>query len=57
MTRNEAFTFAIETLREAGAVLERREDRFGDTKGGWWLDGVYLAKDPRDAVRVMQGGL
>ena len=44
-------------LREMGAVLEKREDRFGETKSGWWMDGVYLGpkSDPRHALRVLEG--
>lgn len=48
-------TAAIE-LNNAGASLEKREDRFGDTRTGWWLDGVYLGKKATDALRIMRGG-
>ncbi len=51
MTTNEA----IAILVEAGAVNAKQEDRHGDTKTGWWLDGVYLGKDPRQAVSAMRG--
>jgi hypothetical protein len=30
---------AIEKLRGTGAELLKREDRFGETRTGWWLDG------------------
>ena len=30
-------------LLERGATLEKREDAHGDTKTGWWMDGVWLA--------------
>lgn len=46
---------AIAILKDAGAFREKREDRFGDTKTGWWVDGVFLAKDAVDAVRQMRG--
>jgi hypothetical protein len=44
---------AVVLLIDAGAVLEKREDRHGDTKTGWWLDGAWLSNDPREAVRLM----
>jgi hypothetical protein len=40
----------INKLLESGAVKEKREDRHGDTKSGWWLDGVYLGNDTRTAL-------
>jgi hypothetical protein len=46
---------AVGLLIEAGAVLEKLQDGHGDTNSGWWLDGVWLSKDPRDAARVMAG--
>lgn len=46
---------AIATLEAAGATNERREDRHGETRSGWWLDDVFLARDPREAVRLMRG--
>lgn len=44
-------------LREIGAELLKAEDRHGDTKTGWWLDGVWLAptKDPVAALRAIKG--
>ncbi len=51
MTTNEA----ISILNEAGAVNERKEDREGVTRRGWWLDAVWLAVEPREAVRLMRG--
>ena len=49
---------AVAELIAAGAVKERREDRHGDTKAGWWLDGVWLAPatQPQAAVAAMKGG-
>lgn len=43
----------IGKLAEAGAVKEKREDRHGDTKSGWWLDGVYLGSDTRSAIEAI----
>jgi len=45
----------IKELKAAGAVLERREDRHGDTRKGWWLDGVYLGENSRYALEAMRG--
>lgn len=41
---------------ELGARLEKREDRFGDTYSGWWLDEVYLGKDCRSALEAVGCG-
>ena len=46
---------AIQKLLAAGAENLKKEDRFGDTKTGWWIDDVCLGKDPVEAVRVMEG--
>lgn len=45
-------------LREIGAELLKTEDQFGDTKTGWWLDGVFLGpkNDPEYCLRVVNGG-
>ena len=47
----------VRELKEAGAEIAKREDRNGDTKSGWWLDGVYLAQvsRPQDALRAIKG--
>jgi hypothetical protein len=44
-------------LRDRGAVLEKREDRHGETRSGWWLDGVWLApgSDPVHALALARG--
>jgi isocitrate lyase len=49
---------AIEELREMGAECLKREDRFGETKSGWWLDGVWLAptNDPVSALNSAKYG-
>ena len=42
-------------LIEAGATRERRKDRHGETKSGWWLDGVYLGSSDAAAVEALRG--
>jgi hypothetical protein len=48
---------AIAELATIGAVCERNEDHHGDTRTGWWLDGVWLAptNDPRAALAAIRG--
>lgn len=36
-----------------GAELAKMEDQHGDTKSGWWIDGVYLGKTTRDAIEAL----
>jgi hypothetical protein len=42
---------AISKLEAAGAIRAKMEDRHGDTRSGWWMDGVFLGpvSDPRGA--------
>lgn len=47
---------ALALLRDSGATLAKQEDRSGDTKSGWWLDGVYLGKDAKTAATSITGG-
>lgn len=47
---------AIDLLLEAGAQNAKKEDRFGDTRSGWWLDDVFLGKDPQHALQILKGG-
>lgn len=49
---------AAKELRERGCELLKGEDRFGETKTGWWQDGVWLApaNKPQDALRILLGG-
>ena len=42
-------------LLEIGAEKLKAEDRWGDTRTGWWLDGVYLGKDPVVALNAVEG--
>jgi len=42
-------------IEEAGAEYSKQEDQFGDTKSGWWMDGVYLGKTVKDAIESIQG--
>jgi hypothetical protein len=37
-------------LINRGAELLKTEDRFGETKTGWWIDGVFLGENERDAI-------
>ena len=46
MTRND--------LEEYGATYEKAEDRSGDTKTGWWLDGVYLGETVLGATEAIE---
>ena len=52
MTKHEQ---RVEYLIERGAKHERREDEWGDTKTGWWMDGVWLGVTERDAVERLRG--
>lgn len=51
MTTNETKS----ELLAAGATLERKETTAGETKTGWWMDGVYLGKDPHTALESLRG--
>ena len=42
-------------LIQAGAVNKTKEDGFGDTKSGWWMDTVFLGDDARVAWSALQG--
>jgi hypothetical protein len=44
---------AINKLIEAGAENLKTEDRHGETKAGWWMDGVYLDKKATDALKAL----
>lgn len=46
---------AIEMLVSAGAASETKEDHFGDIKSGWWMDTVFLSKNPVDAWEFLNG--
>lgn len=48
---------AIKELELSGAVREKKEDRQGVTRSGWWLDDVFLAplSDPVSALGVIRG--
>ena len=57
-TQKDRKAAAERELREMGAELLKQEDRFGDTKSGWWLDTVFLGpkNDPEYCLRVVRGG-
>lgn len=42
-------------LEKLGATYEKREDRQGDTKTGWWLDGTFLGESITDATEAIEG--
>jgi hypothetical protein len=42
-------------LISRGAENVKKENCFGDTKSGWWIDDVYLGKSTADALRVIHG--
>jgi hypothetical protein len=46
---------AIKELKAVGAEFARRENAHGETKSGWWLDGVYLGKDAASAIEALRG--
>lgn len=48
---------ATEELLIRGAELLKAEDRWGETKTGWWMDGVWLApkNDAAAALRILNG--
>ena len=42
-------------LLAAGCVFEKKEDRQGVTKAGWWQDDVFLASTPVYALEAIRG--
>jgi len=54
-TSNPTEVARLTDLRDRGAEFSRRENRHGETRSGWWLDGVYLGKTTRDAVERLNG--
>ena len=42
-------------LLERGAELIVREDRYGDTFRGWWIDEIYLGKTTKLALEKLKG--
>jgi hypothetical protein len=42
-------------LIDAGCVKEKKEDRFGETKSGWWQDTVFLGVNPVEALQALRG--
>ncbi len=52
MTRQDA----ERELIEIGAKVEKKEDRHGQTKSGWWLDDVWLApvNQPKLAIEAIK---
>ena len=54
-TTNPAEVARLTDLRDRGAEFSKRENRHGETRGGWWLDGAYLGQTTRDAMEVING--
>ena len=54
-TTNPAEVARLTDLRDRGAEFSKRQARGGETRGGWWLDGVFLGKTTRDAVQAING--
>lgn len=46
---------AVSILIEKGCENVIKEDRFGDTKAGWFQDDVFLGKDPVFALAILEG--
>ncbi len=42
-------------LLERGAEFIVREDRYGDTFRGWWIDEIYLGKTTKLALEKLNG--
>lgn len=42
-------------LLDQGATYGAGVDRTGQRRHGWWLDGVFLGRDARDAVATVRG--
>lgn len=45
----------VAELRERGAERYKAEDQHGQTRVGWWLDGVYLGNTTRQALEAING--
>ncbi len=48
---------AVGMLIEIGATHEKKEDQFGETKSGWWMDTIWLAPygQPLLALSAIEG--
>ena len=42
-------------LLQRGAELCKRETRSGETRSGWFLDGVFIGKTTREAMEAING--
>ena len=45
----------VAELRDRGAERCKAEDQHGQTRVGWWLDGVYLGNTTRQALEAING--
>ncbi len=48
-------TDAAAQCAACGYVNEKKQNRHGETKAGWWCDDVFLGKDPVEALRIANG--
>jgi hypothetical protein len=46
---------ATRELLAAGCVREKREDREGITRTGWWQDGCWLGTTAEYALEALKG--
>ena len=48
---------ARQKLIDMGAEHLKREDNFGDTKNGWWMDDCFLApyRQAKAALAAIEG--
>lgn len=54
-TQKEARDTAIRECLARGYENAKKENRFGETKTGWWCDDVFLGKNPVEALRIANG--
>lgn len=45
--------YMIHELTKRGVVYRTALDRYGDTRTGWWQDGVWLGSNHRTAFREL----
>jgi ribulose bisphosphate carboxylase small subunit len=48
-------TQAKQECLSRGYTFEKKEDREGKTKSGWWCDDVFLAKTAEQALKEANG--
>lgn len=55
MTKQQREEAAVKEMVERGYKNEKKEDRHGETKAGWWSDDVFLGKGAADALNNANG--